>query len=80
MTIKISKENTYVRPFGVVIKLANRHVCIPKSFILNREMFHINENLELDDWFYNTYIEPLEGIEKSDSQNSAEISPGENTF
>ncbi|MDH4263747.1 MAG: hypothetical protein OEV78_11945 [Spirochaetia bacterium] len=60
MQVKIDKKNTHIRPFGLIVKFADRQICIPKSFILNKEALHKVENLELEDWFYNTYIKPFE--------------------
>lgn len=60
MKVKIDRETTSVRPFGVITRIADHKVCIPKSFILNKETFTVNEDLELEDWFYKIYIEPFQ--------------------
>jgi hypothetical protein len=76
MTIKINLDDTFIRPTGVIIKLAEQKVFIPKSFILNKDTIHENECLDLEDWFYDIYIAPLEKQEKAGSQTGAEAGPG----
>jgi hypothetical protein len=69
MIIKINNESTYVSPFGIIIHLYDHQICIPKSTILNCETFNENGKLELADWFYTKFIEPVENIYKMRLEN-----------
>jgi len=59
MKIKIPKESAFASPLGVILKLQGQPICIPKSFIINREIQDTSEYLELEEWFYNIYIQPF---------------------
>jgi len=60
MKIQVSKKDFRIRPFGLIVRFGDEQVCIPKSFVLNRETARTVETLDIEDWFYRVHIEPYD--------------------
>lgn len=59
MKLIINKDDTSVNFRGLMTKINGVRIFIPKSYILNFKIENDSGIIEINDWFYNTYVVKL---------------------